>query len=191
MNIEQQLFLDLAKLLEVEIKTQTELDGSLTIIAQDKIDLNKAYKSMLRPQIENKMNIVKHLSLKSSKGVDGLKKWYMIDEYFKQKRELFDLEVEYATCDNYISNYSQHIEYGMVQKKIELEKANEELPLLIEQAEQYLKLQENIFEFKINAILIGCVFRYKEDLTQMSDDAIIQFHKDMIEYVSFLNKDKE
>ena len=66
MTREQQLFLDLAKLLEVEIKTQTELDGSLTIIAQDKIDLNKAYKSMLRPQIENKMNIVKHLSLKSS-----------------------------------------------------------------------------------------------------------------------------
>lgn len=105
MTTEQELFFRIARHLGIQVSD----DG---IISQ--IEANQAAMRLLSEQIANKEKLIDAL-LATAKEKSGLDFLFYMDDYFKHKRELLDLEIEYSSKHSYLYFHENpHSEKGIL-----------------------------------------------------------------------------
>lgn len=108
MNItpEHELFLNIAKEFELNITAHEIELGVIEFTQLDQIRVNSAYVKLLSGQIENKKALVDFLKNKSDteSGYDNM---IALEDYYKHKRELLDLIVEFAAKQMYMMHHEK------------------------------------------------------------------------------------
>lgn len=180
------LFAKIAEVLELPVTTRQDEFGNVLLETHDKIDVHKAEKILLEQQIANKILLIEEMenSLAES-DVSLLNKYVLIDELWKSKRELLDLNIEYVAKEYYVLRYQGKLKYSEEQAAKMIEVAKKENPLLVEKARKTLENSKNIIT-KNNAILIGLVMQYDDIKT---DNEQLTFHTQINKFVT-LEQDK-
>lgn len=107
LTIDQQLFLNVAKHIGLRVDVHENGNGTVVISQLQQVEVNKALMRIISMQIENKLFLVEHYK-KLIDTKQDFEKLAVSDEYFKQLRELLDLEVEYAAKDSYVAHHENY-----------------------------------------------------------------------------------
>jgi len=176
------LFEKISEVLELPVTMRNDEFGNVVLEAKDKIDVHQAEKIILEQQIANKLLLIEEMDKSFVEGDDSLlNKYLLLDDLWKHKRELLQLNIEYVAKDYYIKKYEGKLRYSEEQIAKMIERAKKENPLLVAKAEKTVKDSPELIT-KNNAILIGLVERYKQGIK--TDNEELTFFTEITKFVN-------
>lgn len=164
-----ELFINVAKVLKLNIEYEELENGDIIIQSKDKINIYEAYKEVLADQILNKKDIVE-LYRKKTKHLakNDLNNLLQIDEMYKHKLELLDLQIEFISKDDYVHHYEGRIKLSEEVNKAEDEEANENIEKMVTTAINGMPTIDTPLS-KNQAQIYGLIMRYKKGKKEQSE----------------------